>query len=205
MNENEIRNALKHLEKWQNELRQRYDYTKGHCEWYSWGNLRNRELFESGVEKIITPLYSTSNKFVYDSGSGDQNYYTLTDTYIIVLEEHHNLNLRYVLAILNSKLIEFYFKNTAKLKREGYYEYSGGALSKIPVKYNENFAEHIENLIKRILSSKERLNEIGDKQTNERQKIEDEVQRTEREIDGLVYEIYGITEDEKRIIEDSLK
>lgn len=199
--ENGIKNALKHLEKWQTRLKQRFDYKKKHCEWYSWGNLRNREFFEMAAEKIITPLYSTSNKFVYDPGKVDQNYCTLTDTYIIVPKERCKPNLKYILAVLNSKLLEFYFKNTAKLKREGYFEYSGGSLSKIPIKYDENFAGQIILLVDKILSLKKRVNDLGDQKTDERSRLEEEVKKTETQIDELVHKIYEITEAEREIIE----
>jgi len=54
-----------------------------------------------------------------------------------------------------------------------------------------------------MLSLNKRLNEIGDKRTDERQRIEEEIKKTGAEIDESVYELYGITESEKRIIEDS--
>lgn len=54
-----------------------------------------------------------------------------------------------------------------------------------------------------MLSLNKRLNEIGDKRTDERQRIEEEIKKTGAEIDELVYELYGITKSEKRIIEDS--
>jgi hypothetical protein len=56
-----------------------------------------------------------------------------------------------------------------------------------------------------MLSLNHRLNEIGDKKTDERARIEDEIKKTDGEIDQLVYKIYGITEKEKKIIEESLK
>lgn len=151
-------------------------------------------------KKIITPLYSTSNKFVYDSGEPNQNYYTLTDTYIIVPKPQCEINLKCVLALLNSKLIEFYFKNTAKLKREGYYEYSGGSLSKVPIKYDKKFENGIISLVNRMLSLKKRLNEIGGKKTDERQRIEEEIKRTDTEIDELVYELYGLDAKDREVI-----
>jgi vacuolar-type H+-ATPase subunit I/STV1 len=107
--------------------------------------------------------------------------------------------------LINSKTIEFYFKNTAKLKREGYYEYSGGSLSKIPIKQDKRFEDKIVLLVERIISLKTRLNEIGDKKTDERQRIEEEIKKTDQEIDELVYELYGITEEEKKVIDESLK
>jgi type II restriction/modification system DNA methylase subunit YeeA len=36
-------------------------------------------------------------------------------------------------------------------------------------------------------------------------KIEEKIKKTDAEIDELVYKIYGITEEEKKIIEESLK
>jgi hypothetical protein len=52
-----------------------------------------------------------------------------------------------------------------------------------------------------VLSVNERINEIGDKKTNERAKLEDGTQRTDTEIDELVYNIYCMTEEEKKTIE----
>ena len=36
-------------------------------------------------------------------------------------------------------------------------------------------------------------------------RIEEEIKKTDAEIDELVYRIYGITDEEKKIIEESLK
>ncbi|RLJ07848.1 MAG: hypothetical protein DRP16_02615, partial [Candidatus Aenigmatarchaeota archaeon] len=60
-------------------------------------------------------------------------------------------------------------------------------------------------LVDKMLSLNKRLNEIGDKRTDERARIEEEIKKTDKEIDELVYKIYGITEKEKKVIEGSLK
>ena len=39
----------------------------------------------------------------------------------------------------------------------------------------------------------------------EKEKIGHEINKTDSEIDELVYQLYGITEEEKKIIEESLK
>ncbi|MBI2144659.1 hypothetical protein HYU17_05970 [Candidatus Woesearchaeota archaeon] len=51
----------------------------------------------------------------------------------------------------------------------------------------------------------QRYNELGNRDSDERRRVEDEIKRTDAEIDGLVYKLYGITDEEKKIIEDSLK
>ena len=55
-----------------------------------------------------------------------------------------------------------------------------------------------------MISLKNRLNEIGDKKTDERQRVEEEITKTDAEIDALVYGLYDITEEEKKIIEENL-
>ena len=61
------------------------------------------------------------------------------------------------------------------------------------------------NLADKMLSLNKKLQEIGDKNTLEKQKIEQEIKKTDNEIDELVYRLYGITEEEKKIIEESLR
>ena len=61
------------------------------------------------------------------------------------------------------------------------------------------------NLADKMLSLNKKLQEIGDKNTLEKQKIQEEIKKTDNEIDELVYQLYGITEEEKKIIEESLK
>ena len=79
-------------------------------------------------------------------------------------------------------------------------------MNKLPIKVvDPTEQQSIISLVDKILTFSKRLNEIGDKRTDERAKIEEEIKKTDAEIDALVYEIYGITDAEKKIIEDNLK
>lgn len=107
-----------------------------------------------------------------------------------------------LLAILNSKLGWFLIKNTCTQVRGGYqliWRYFGN----LPIA-KEEFPE-LEKLVDRMLSLHKRLNEIGDKETDEKKRIKEEIKRIDAEIDELVYKLYGVTEEEKKIIEKSLK
>ena len=46
---------------------------------------------------------------------------------------------------------------------------------------------------------------MNSKQTDFKAQLEKEIQKLDNEIDEEVYKIYGITEEEKKIIEESLK
>lgn len=55
-----------------------------------------------------------------------------------------------------------------------------------------------------MLSLNKKLQEIN-LTAFEKQRVEEEIKKTDNEIDELVYQLYGITEEEKKIIEDSLR
>lgn len=88
----------------------------------------------------------------------------------------------------------------------GYLDLRGVQIGQLPIKNTlESQQQPIIKLVDKMLSLNNRINEIGNKKTDERAKIEEEIKKTDNEIDELVYKIYGITEEEKKIIEDSLK
>ena len=113
-------------------------------------------------------------------------------------------NLKYLLAILNSKFAKFYL-NTIRRHRIEYYFYPDD-IKKLPIKaIPETEQQPLIKLVDKMLSLNKCLNEIGAKKTDERAEIEEEIKHTDNEIDELVYKIYGITDEEKKIIEESLK
>ncbi len=65
--------------------------------------------------------------------------------------------------------------------------------------------ETISHLVDKILSICKQIVAFGDKKTAERLKLGQERDKLDLEINDLVYKLYGISEDERRIIEDSLK
>lgn len=82
---------------------------------------------------------------------------------------------------------------------------NGKQIDNLPIKIApETEQQPIIKLVEKMLSLNKRLNEIGDKKTDARQRIEEEINKTDAEINELVYELYGITEEEKKIIEESL-
>jgi hypothetical protein len=150
-------NTKKHLEKYKAKLESRAKEEKGSYAWYRLQRPRRENLYDA-PEKIMVPYLSTENRFALDNNK----FYGLADTYAIVPKKDCPLNLKYIVALLNSKLLEFYHKRTAKLKRGEYYEYFAKPLSNLPIKkidltndlsrdrYNKliNLAENIATLKK---------------------------------------------------------
>lgn len=120
---------------------------------------------------------------------------------VSVFSARQNLPLEYLLGILHSSLLNWYFKAFSSTNNV-----TGRELKNLPfVMPTEESKQRIIKLVDRMLALNRRLVEMGDRQTSERQQLEAEIARTDREIDELVYKLYGITEEEKKIIEESLK
>ena len=74
---------------------------------------------------------STSNKFFLNS---EKHFNDGGDLRAVFLKEKSMpISLHYLVALLNSRAGEVFHKNTAKLKRGGYYEYYGNALEQFPI------------------------------------------------------------------------
>ncbi|MFB1346225.1 type IIG restriction enzyme/methyltransferase [Helicobacter pylori] len=152
-------------------------------------HLRNCAYLEDfEKEKIVYPETSQGAYFIYENSQ-----IFLEKTAFMIVSDAYNLKL--LTALLNSKLIIFYFKNFCGgciLGKSGY-QYNKHALEKIPIpqitEKNQELADKITDGAKRILKSKEK-----DSKAN--------TQGLEKEIDALVYQLYHLTDEEIKIIED---
>ncbi len=152
-------------------------------------HLRNCAYLEDfEKEKIVYPETSQGAYFIYENSG-----IFLEKTAFMIVSDAYNLKL--LTALLNSKLITFYFKNFCGgciLGKSGY-QYNKHALEKIPIpkitEKNQELADKITALVDKILQSKEK-----DPKAN--------TQKLEKEIDALVYQLYHLTDEEIKIIED---
>ncbi|GAA7351794.1 type IIG restriction enzyme/methyltransferase [Helicobacter pylori] len=152
-------------------------------------HLRNCAYLEDfEKEKIVYPETSQGAYFIYENSG-----IFLEKTAFMIVSGAYNLKL--LTALLNSKLITFYFKNFCGgciLGKSGY-QYNKHALEKIPIpkimSQNQELARKITDGAERILKAKEK-----DPKAN--------IQRLEKEIDALVYQLYNLTDEEIKIIEN---
>ncbi|AFI08131.1 class I SAM-dependent DNA methyltransferase [Helicobacter pylori] len=152
-------------------------------------NLRNCAYLEDfEKEKIVYPETSQGAYFVYENSG-----IFLEKTAFMIVSDAYNLKL--LTALLNSKLVTFYFKNFCGgciLGKSGY-QYNKHALEKIPIPKittkNQELAHKITDCAKQILALKEK-----DPKAN--------TQGLEKEIDALVYQLYHLTDEEIKTIEN---
>ncbi|WRB66982.1 class I SAM-dependent DNA methyltransferase [Helicobacter pylori] len=152
-------------------------------------HLRNCAYLEDfEKEKIVYPETSQGAYFIYENSG-----IFLEKTAFMIVSDAYNLKL--LTALLNSKLITFYFKNFCGgciLGKSGY-QYNKHALEKIPIPkitpQNQKLADKITDGAEAILEAKEK-----DPKAN--------TQKLEKEIDALVYQLYNLTDEEIKTIEE---
>ncbi|MBN1150780.1 Eco57I restriction-modification methylase domain-containing protein [candidate division WOR-3 bacterium] len=134
-------------------------------------------------EKIVVPQRSPKNTFGYNKIP----WYASADVYFIT-EKDRAFPLKYILAILNSKL--YYVWLYSKGKRKGCnLELYQKPLSEIPVKkVSKRDMLRVVSVVEKILETPHGESSFA-------------IGKFENDIDLLIYKIYGLSSDEIRIIE----
>ena len=111
----------------------------------------------------------------------------------ILLSDKPDYKLKFILALLNSKLFDFIYWAINPEKGEALAEVKAMHLDQLPIKLADNSTqEKIETLVDQILTKKS-------------QDYSADTSDLENQIDQLVYQLYELTEEEIKIIEGSSK
>ena len=143
-------------------------------------NLRNcAYLNEFEKEKIIWQAISKRMAFAYDP---EGSYYCDVTTYFMTGD-----NLKYLLAIMNSKLFEYSLLN---IYLEGdTFKSKNAIIQNFPIPYrNSGIREKLITIVNKIYKTKQENPQAS-------------IYNYESEIDSLVYQLYGLTEEEIKIVE----
>jgi hypothetical protein len=155
--------------------------------WWKYTFSMHRDLYH--LPKIWCSYRNKYNVFALDETS---DYIGLTNT-TVIFDSNPTLSLKYLLALLNSKLLSFRYKTIGKQTGGGIFEYFPNAVGRLPIpdiamKQQEAFIELVDRI--------------------QYLKIADSISDTsaiEADIDKLVYELYGLTGEEIKIVEENVK
>lgn len=139
-----------------------------------------KELFLT-PEKIITQRVNSSGQLLatYDN----EQYFCLDTTNVSSEIIDKNCDLKFIVGVMNSKLINWWFNDEFKNPTISGYE-----LHQIPIKRNKQTEKEISNLVTTIL---------------ENNKTGKDIENFIAQIDNLVFELYDLTEEEIKIIKNS--
>ena len=176
-------NIYKYLLTHQKTLSKRNEVVNGLYPWYRLERPREKEVFNAN-EKIVVPYRAENNMFAYDNKQGFNDG---GGSYAIVMKDD-KINIKYVLALLNSKPIDWFYGFIGKPKGK-VREYFNKPLSLIPIK-------------KIPLADQQPFITLVDQILTAKQKNPDaDTSAIERQIDKMVYALYGLTPEEIAIVE----
>jgi hypothetical protein len=198
-------NIYNYLSKHKKELSERNEVKQGLYSWFRFDRPRRKEIFDS-PEKLVVPYRAEYNRFAYDN---EQYFNDGGDIRAIVLKQGLTLNIKYILGILNSNLINWYYGFIGKPKGKSR-EYFNEPMSKIPVRtidFNNSKEKAVHD---KLVSLVDRMLELHKKKNSlppsaEREKIEREIAVVDEKIDEIVYELYGLTSEGIAIVEKAAR
>lgn len=175
-------------------LKGRQYFDKSAKAWYElWCE---RTFGQQATNKIIVPELSSSNRFAHC----DKSIFYLDTVCGIIPKNKSPRTYLYLLGLLNSSLLEFYYKQTTVPKAGGFYIYKTMFLKKLPIR-RIDFSDPTEKkmhdtlvaLVDKMLELNKRLAPIRNTPCNERDELLREINRTDKEIDNLVYDLYALS------------
>jgi hypothetical protein len=128
----------------------------------------------------------------------------------LILKEKDDAQWLYILGLLNSKLLDFYLHRISVPFRGGFYSANRQFLEPLPIHRidfdnptEKKMHDDLAAVVDKMLELNKRRAPIRNTPCNERDELLREIKRADSEIDNLVYDLYGLTEEERKIIEES--
>ncbi len=152
---------------------------------------RTKEIFEVPEKLLIQRITGGSRplKVAYDN----KQYYNKESINNLILKEGSGYNIKFILTLLNSKLINWFYTHAFTNESKLTVNLSKTYLARIPIKNcNDFFQQTFVSLANNMLEQKE-----YNKNAN--------TINLEKQIDDLVYKLYNLTPEEIQIIENSVK
>ena len=144
---------------------------------------KRKDIFECN-EKLLFRRVSASLIFSYDN----EKYYAL-NTIVVVTAKREDINLKYLLGLLNSKLINYIYTKKFKSTKTVFSEIQARSVGELPIVMPvTELQKPIIDLVDKILVTKKPDASV-------------DTSELEHKIDKLVYKLYGLTEEEIAIVE----
>ena len=167
-------------------------------DWYAYVYPKNIDLMKQS--KILIPDIADRAQFALD----ENGEYAFTSGYGITIKDNSEYSPKYVLGLLNSKLLEFYLKQISTPMQNGFFRFFTQFIEKLPIRpisfsnpADKSRHDKMVSLVERMLE----LHKRNPRMPQEQEIVKREIESMDRQIDTLVYELYGLTEEEIKIVE----
>jgi hypothetical protein len=137
----------------------------------------------------------------------DTRQFVVRDNLYSIVPKQYDLKMTYVLGILNSRLLNWYYQNAINPEKgEALAQVKRGHLAQLPIRTIDfadpaDAARHARMvaLVEQMLALHQRR--AAARTPHEQSVLAAQIAATDRQIDRVVYELYGLSEEEVRIVE----
>jgi len=161
-------------------------------------------MYPSNEEIILQPKILMRQTSDAIRASYDENQFYCQNSLFIIYSYH--INLKFLLGLLNSKLINFVYKLGNPQIGKIFAEIKPSVIKKLPIykcdlnnESDKDKHNKIISLVEEMLDLNKKL--AGAKTPDEKTRIQRQIDTTDSQIDKLVYELYGLTDEEIKIVE----
>jgi hypothetical protein len=147
--------------------------------------------------KLLTRQIGRFPSFAFD----DAGYHCLNTIFMVTVREPKQTEPKYLLGILNSKLLRALWTGRFYDQRQTFPKIKGTYLKELPIAFDSADKARHENLVllvDKLLGLMPKLRVTTD---SEKTTLQNAVTTTDTEINRLVYELYGLTKEEIKIVE----
>lgn len=188
-----------HLSSKREILEKRAAFKRGNCQWwqFTWP-LHKSHLHRA---RIFSPYMASSNRFALDS---DCEYLGLTDT-TVLYDNDQPEDLRYILGVLNSRLLTFRFRFLGKLVGGGMIEYFENTVSKLPIPRRspgDSAHDRIVALVEQRATAMTELESSLIK--SDRDLAQSVIDSIDQRIEDIVVALFGLTAEDVSLIHEEL-
>jgi adenine-specific DNA-methyltransferase len=203
---------ISHLEKFKEIMSERRETKNGQMEFYHIHWPRDQRFFTKG-EKILSVRKCKKPTFVYT-----ENEAYVTGKFNVL--KTNRVNLKYLTALLNSKMIAFWLKYKGKMQGDNFQIDKEPLLALPLLQPSAEKQSELAELATKIIDNKQKQLDYTDllKKTKAENNFEREIlltkeldsfktliDKAERKIDSLVYELYELSDKDILTIENEIK
>jgi len=170
--------------------------------WYQFG--RSQALDVMPLQKLFTPDLAARVSFSFDESG--ECFFTggVAGGYGLLPKD--NVSPKFLLGLLNSRLLNWVIGQTGTQMRGGYYSFEARFIRSLPIAQPDLKNANVRESYERLLSLVDKMLSLVPKlQTAQaesaRSTLQNAVTATDQQIDSLVYELYGLTPKEITLVE----
>ncbi|GBU26565.1 hypothetical protein R84B8_00075 [Treponema sp. R8-4-B8] len=168
--------------------------------WWNYTFAMHKEYYD--LPKLYCSRRSFRNAFCYDEGFSCLGFSNMT----VVFGTNEKLSLKYIMALLNSKLLTYRYRSIGKQTGGGSFEYFPNGVGKLPiptldlsVKADKTKHDALVSLVDKMLDLKQK--EAAEPNKQVKTIISGEIDGVDKAIDTAVYQLYNLTNEEIKVVE----